>query len=66
MSHNPKTWSPVDEHYETNRKDMQVYFEDSGPSRRVDNLLLMLFLSKTSFTEPCCYRSTGIFRSTTS
>ncbi len=26
----PKTWSPVDEHYETIRKDMQLLFEDLG------------------------------------
>jgi len=26
----PKNWSPIDEHYETIRKDMQVLFEDLG------------------------------------
>jgi len=26
----PKTWSPIDEHYETLRKDMQTLFEDLG------------------------------------
>ena len=30
MGRKPKTWSPIDEHYETVRKDMQTLFTDLG------------------------------------
>jgi len=30
MGRKPKTWSPIDAHYETIRKDMQTLFEDLG------------------------------------
>jgi len=30
MGRKPKNWSPIDEHYETIRKDMQTLFEDLG------------------------------------
>jgi len=30
MGRKPKTWSPIDEHYETVRKDMQTLFTDVG------------------------------------
>ena len=30
MGRKPKTWSAIDEHYETVRKDMQTLFEDVG------------------------------------
>ena len=30
MGRKPKNWSPIDAHYETIRKDMQVLFDDLG------------------------------------
>ena len=30
MGRKPKTWSAIDEHYETVRKDMQTLFDDLG------------------------------------
>jgi len=30
MGRKPKTWRPIDEHYETVRKDMQALFADLG------------------------------------
>jgi hypothetical protein len=30
MGRKPKNWSPIDEHYDTIRKDMQILFEDLG------------------------------------